>query len=357
MAIYRIFPEKDATVYSYYPTMNTGLDEIIEASTTANINGSTSETSRILIKFYDEDIEDIFTNYIGVNQWSASLKMFLADASRMPTTYSLECYPLTQDWEMGVGKYGDVPVNTSGVRWDNFTSSLSAYMTASYLPANVGGGVWYTGSATLNPTATQSFSYQSDLDVNLNVTNAIRLFRSSSISNNGFIIKQETEFTTSSLFELKYFSIDTHTIYPPCLELKWNDYSFNTGSLSIVSSESTVINLGNNKSHYNQNSIQTFRVNARDKFPVRSFTTSSVYMTNKYLPSESYWALKDVNTNETVIDFDTTYTKLSVDSNGSYFKFYMSGIEPERWYKFIIKSVINSNTIIFDNDYIFKVNK
>ena len=34
MAIYKIFPEKDATLYSAYPSQNTGLDEILEVSTT-----------------------------------------------------------------------------------------------------------------------------------------------------------------------------------------------------------------------------------------------------------------------------------------------------------------------------------
>jgi hypothetical protein len=33
MGIYKIYPSKDATLYSEYPSMNTGLDEIIEAST------------------------------------------------------------------------------------------------------------------------------------------------------------------------------------------------------------------------------------------------------------------------------------------------------------------------------------
>jgi hypothetical protein len=32
MAVYKIFPEKDATLYSEYPVMNSGIDEIIEAS-------------------------------------------------------------------------------------------------------------------------------------------------------------------------------------------------------------------------------------------------------------------------------------------------------------------------------------
>ena len=30
MAVYKIFPEKDATMYSRYINMNTGLDEILE---------------------------------------------------------------------------------------------------------------------------------------------------------------------------------------------------------------------------------------------------------------------------------------------------------------------------------------
>ena len=34
MAVYKIFPTQDATLYSLFPSMNTGLDEIIEATTT-----------------------------------------------------------------------------------------------------------------------------------------------------------------------------------------------------------------------------------------------------------------------------------------------------------------------------------
>jgi hypothetical protein len=34
MAIYKIFPTQDATLYSAYPTMNTGLNAILETSNT-----------------------------------------------------------------------------------------------------------------------------------------------------------------------------------------------------------------------------------------------------------------------------------------------------------------------------------
>ena len=32
MAVYKIFPTKDATIYSQYPNKNTGLDPILESS-------------------------------------------------------------------------------------------------------------------------------------------------------------------------------------------------------------------------------------------------------------------------------------------------------------------------------------
>ena len=49
MAIYKLFPEKDATLYTQDITMNTGLDEILEAST--YLLDDSAQTSRYLIKF------------------------------------------------------------------------------------------------------------------------------------------------------------------------------------------------------------------------------------------------------------------------------------------------------------------
>ena len=56
MAVYKIFPSQDATLYSAYPAMNTGIDEIIEASTNFKIgvtetNGEYPQASRFLVQF------------------------------------------------------------------------------------------------------------------------------------------------------------------------------------------------------------------------------------------------------------------------------------------------------------------
>jgi hypothetical protein len=57
-----------------------------------------------------------------------------------------------------------------------------------------------------------------------------------------------------------------------------------------------------------------------------------------------------------IIDFDTSYTKISCDSTGSFFNVYMSGLEPERYYKILVKYVLNSGeSVVVDNNSIFKI--
>ena len=38
MAVYKIFPSADATLYSKYPAQNTGLDEMLEVAVSAGKN-------------------------------------------------------------------------------------------------------------------------------------------------------------------------------------------------------------------------------------------------------------------------------------------------------------------------------
>ena len=85
------------------------------------------------------------------------------------------------------------------------------------------------------------------------------------------------------------------------------------------------------------------------------FQTASLYTTNHYLPTHSFYAIKDLDTNEFIVDFDTSYTQLSQDQSGSYFKLYMNGFQPERYYQILLKTTIEEETIILDDNYYFKV--
>ena len=55
------------------------------------------------------------------------------------------------------------------------------------------------------------------------------------------------------------------------------------------------------------------------------------------------------------IDFDTTFTKLSADSTGNYFDLYMNGLQPERYYSILIKSIISGSTVVHEDNNYFKV--
>ena len=115
------------------------------------------------------------------------------------------------------------------------------------------------------------------------------------------------------------------------------------------------MSLSENPGEFFPESVNRFYINVSPLYPTRTFQTSSIFTDLYYLPTSSYYAIKDLATNEFVINFDNTYTQISSDANGNYFNVYMSGLEPERYYKILIKTIINGNTLIFDNDYTFKV--
>jgi hypothetical protein len=370
MAVYKLFSEKDTTILSQYPAQNTGRDEILDISNYNGINinssaaGDLPAVARSLVQFKQSTIDDIVDNTIGSSNYQANLKLYLANAENAPLEYEIYAYPISGTWDMGTGRTSDVPKTEDGCSWgfrgtsgsNAWTASaFTNFVTASYGSA-IGGGNWYTGSTTVNPEASQSFTYTSDKDISLNVTNAVKLWTAASFSNDGFILKlgDENEFVDEYV-EKQYFSMDTHTIYPPELEFKWNDASYNT-PLTPVTSSDFVIGFTNLKQEFEDSGIYKFRVKVRDKFPTRAFQSSSVYLNAKVLTSSSYWGLKDIKTDQMVIDFDTSYTKISADSGSNFFTVHMNGLEPERYYQLMVKTIVNDETLIIeDKGNYFKV--
>ena len=215
MSVYKIFPSKDASIYSEFPTKNTGIDEILDLSKTLNATstalGSISyETARLLIQFPTDQIQSVIQNYVGTSSYDCYLKLYLSYASEIPIDYTLITYPISESWEMGIGRINNSPITTNGVSWKyrNYdsgiewtTSSFATNSTASFSGSN-GGGTWY-----YNQYATQSFTYYTEKDLELKVTNIVTSFYSGTIQNNGFIIlKSGSEFTGPSPYTLNYFS-------------------------------------------------------------------------------------------------------------------------------------------------------
>jgi hypothetical protein len=379
MAVYKIFPTQDATLYSAYPNMNTGIDEIIEATTnfktgSLQLDGDLPQVSRFLIQFNSADMAYVSASLIGTEPvWTANLRVFVANVEGIDTdtvvltnAVSQSWTNPSQSWDMGTGRFLSDPEVTNGVSWvwvdesgsqQWLTASYANGTTGSYSPINTpGGGVWWTGSQ-----ASQTFSYRSDLDLNFGVKEIVEKWNSGSWNNYGFIVRQDPsqEFLPlpDNQITLKYFSVDTHTIYPPCLEFKWYDFSWlpDTASISVITGSNIYASLGNNQGFFFSESIQRFRINARPQFPQRTFQTSSIYTTQYYLPEGSLYAVKDLDTNEFVVNFDSTYTKISADASGSYFDLYMNGLEPQRYYTILLQTTSGGSTIVLDNNYSFKV--
>ena len=363
MAVYKLFPTQDTTLYSMYPEMNTGLDEIIETSLDVGaFTRPAPQASRFLIQFSTDEMNDLIDNTIS-GSFVTNLRCFVANVSALNIDTTIDVFPVSQSWNMGTGKFLNSPQTQNGASWiwkDYqgseywISGSLNTNTTASYSSSvDTGGGTWYATSGS----GSQTFGYYDDKDLNINITTIINKWYSSSIPNDGLIVKQRNEFVDDENLQpkLKYFSIDTHTIYPPYLEFKWDDSIIVTGSLSSITENPAVISLGHNPGIFTSQSINKFRVNARPEYPARTFSTSSYFTTNYYLPESSSYAVKDLDTNEFVIDFDDTYTKLSMDVSGSYFSLNMNGMQAERYYKILIKTSIDGNVMIFDDNYYFKI--
>ena len=381
MANYFIFPEKDTTLYSHPDRkgLNTGRDEILELVKEKGSSDPYHYPTRILIKFNNTDIktviEKIGSSTFNDNTTKVYLQLSAMEAKNLVTSFNIQTFPVSQSWNEGTGRYSNIPTGSNGSSWlyrDNSidknhwpTGSFSDGTTGSVSSSIIteGGGAWYTGSAF---ESTQQFRIGDDLDTNLDVTNIIQKWSSSfyasqtypdGVDNEGFIIMEPKGVeanTSGSSGELQYFSTDTHTIYPPKLNFKWDDSLHPSSSLGKTSGDLNV-NLYNLKKEYNQNEEAYLKIHVRDRYPTRTFVTSSNFLDTGYFKSTSYYSIRDGHTEEEIIPFDDTFTKLSSDNNGMYFKLSMKGLQPERYYRILLKHINSDGTTIYDNKYIFKV--
>jgi len=406
MAYYSIFPEKDTTLYSHpdRQDMNTGRDEILELVEEKSTTGDIYYPSRILIKFKNTEIRDVIENKIqkeiNTSNCEIGLELFATEHQSLAKDHIVEVFALSESmaWEEGTQRYDANPPSTTtgslqaanGATWVyRNESTASAWPTGSGVGGGVypawvdgssvvpnssqfpaGGGVWYTGFgggsfATADFKTTNDFFAEDNLDLNLNVTTLIQKFSASyyqgaalptGIPNNGFIIKKptDTELDNFGSGYLQYFSTNTHTIYPPKLTFKWDDSSYSHSGTTLTSGD-IFLSLYNNKAEFQRKSKQRFRLTTRKRYPDRTFTTTSNYLDTQYLPETSYYSVRDAETNEVIIPFDTEYTKLSANSEGMYFDLFMEGFQPERYYKLMFRVDNNDGINIHDEDYIFKV--
>ena len=98
MAVYKIFPEKDATMYSLFPQMNTGLDEIIEISNLNLAVDSNAQVARYLIQFDSKSIDNLILTRGTGKKWDIDLRCFIATAQGINLDSRLYVYPVSGAW-------------------------------------------------------------------------------------------------------------------------------------------------------------------------------------------------------------------------------------------------------------------
>lgn len=146
-----------------------------------------------------------------------------------------------------------------------------------------------------------------------------------------------------------------------------SSYSF-TSSIDITGSAIQPINterpfvviIQNLKKEYAFGDFPKIGVYGREKFPLKTFGKAPqqpTYITPKYLPTTSYYSIKDNETEEVIVDFDD-YTKLSCNDMGNYFYLDTTGLIQERYYRILIRVVgENGSEYTFDSNDIFKITR
>ena len=357
--IYHLYSNQDATIYEKDPTLNAGLDEILELEKVVT-SETMIEVSRILINFkVSQSVANLRTDgYLTTGSLNSTLKLYSLEAVNTPVEYSIECYPISQSWTLGTGKVSYIPVLTNGVSWEYATEtvlwrtgSFASGVSSSYF-TTAGGCNWYQASSSK-----QAFEYSPiTQDLNLDVSNIVNAWLSGSLNEQGFIIKisGSLEYNTDTYGPIQFFSSETNTIYPPRLELAWDDSVFTTGSLPPINTDKYAVITKNLNKQYDQDSIEKLRIVSRPLFPVRTFATGSSYNIVQYLPQTSYYQVEDYYTGEALIPY-SNYTKISCDSTSNFFLFNFNTLQKNRFYRFTYK-ILNSGTIkYFKSDEVFSI--
>mgnify|MGYP003135989985 FL=1 len=378
------FAERDTTLYEKFPTQNTGIDQILELTKVASgsklndvIQANTTNT-RFLIDFGSQitTLSNEVTNGkippIGTAEGSASVYLTIkaSEANDLPLSYTIKAFPISESWNNGNGTHADIPITTNGASW-HFrdaenpgtvwnTGSADSYNNLGTFD-NQGGGTWITGSGY---EASQSFENESP-DIRMDVTDIVQKWVANDITNNGFIVKRShtDEINGDILGSIKFFGRESHTIFLPRLEVAYNDVEHSgTGSYTEIDSETYVPYIKNIRPEYRSGDKTKFRIGVRPEFPVKSYVTSSFYVTTDRLPTSSFYSVSDTVTNEVIIPFDETNknaTQISCDDAGNYFKLNLDTFLPDRFYKISLKIIRDGgeDVQIHDDGFFFKVVK
>lgn len=334
---------QDATIYERYPTLNTGLDEVIEVGKMIKyLDGSDQYSSgsvRTLLQF----------NIPSSQQYSTSSKYYLnlriANAKNVNRYQKILVYPVSRSWVEGSGYfYQDVQNAEDGATWLDATNTTT----------------WTTSGSDYITTISASYTLSKVPieDIKIDVTNLIApVVSGSNITPwNGLVLKFPTtdELDSTNVGNIKFFSGNTHTVFAPKLEVVSVNQTFVTRSLKPIPNGTVNIVPKNMKEAYTVGEIDKVYLIVRELYPDRKFDATQRYRNVFYLPSESYFRIRDQVADMVLYDFDA-YSAINCDASGSYIILDTAGLEANRYYSLDLK--VKSNGLVFfpEFNYTFKV--
>jgi hypothetical protein len=145
---------------------------------------------------------------------------------------------------------------------------------------------------------------------------------------------------TSSMSYTSSVEYITHTIYPTNTSIPFT------------------VNVKDLNYNYQRGNVIRIYISSAEKYPIKNFNVGyqfDQYTLSQYLPTSSYYGIRDNITNEMVIDFDE-YTQINCEYPlGNYFELDTNCLFPEREYQLLIKIVNNSDTYTLDTGKKFKI--
>ena len=228
MAIKRYFATKDNTITNAFKSnlatratgSNMGASDILEAfvihgQTSASINETNAEQSRIIIEFPVDDIlADISDGVVPSSSVEYRLKLFNAPhADSTPLGYSLEVPILRQSWTEGTGLDMDEYSDSGASNW------ISGSVNNSW---NSEGGYYFVGSQY-----SASFYFSGGIeDIDLDVGYAIDRWRTDSSLNYGLLLKHTDSVISGNegtFFTKKFFGRTSQYYFKrPVIEARWD---------------------------------------------------------------------------------------------------------------------------------------
>ena len=375
---YFLYPSKDTFITNQSSLMlkNVGLDEVIEVEKTiqpkscAGLNGPV--ISRTMIQFDLTDIsESISSGKIPNPNFTLNLRCVAAE--EVSVNYTIYAMPMSASWIMGTGYKFDGRTDSDGASWKYIDGGTTKWWPSSSLMDCSGGGIWLldigvpcSESIGINPTgslvSSESFDYETS-DIKMPVNNIVYAWMTGSIQNNGFILIHGGESDFTGYGKLRFYSKETNTIYQPYLDVSWDDSVFETGSLSGTGSleplniNDAIISLPKLRKEYESDNVVRIDVVGRKKYPQKTFTNKlSDYLEPMYLPRDSFYSIKDAESEMVVIPKDD-FTRLSCDGNGNYFMLDVAGLPQERYYTIEICSEQSGSILTFPSQLTFKISR